>query len=254
MDNILEKRLKIKSFDVGYDGRVKLSFILNHMQDIAGEHAAALGVSIRELHKKNLAWVLSRYHIIFVGHPKWGDDIVLRTWPYSKEKHFSLREFEALDDTNEQLLRATSSWMIINLSTRKPVSPGDVLPDYPVNPVRMIADKFSNLAIDDAYENALDFRVRLNDLDVNGHVNHTVYVEWAIESIPAQFRKDHLIKEIEIVYRGEAFLENSVRSYSNCHYTGDDDLAVYHHQIIRQDDSKELTRLKTTWAPLVSGA
>ncbi|MBN1153626.1 acyl-ACP thioesterase [candidate division KSB1 bacterium] len=249
MNNILEHRIKIKSFDVGYDGKIKLSFILNHMQEIAGEHAALLGVSIRNLHEKNLAWVLSRYHIIFNDHPKWGDEILIRTWPYAKEKHYSLREFEILDSTDDQLLRATSSWMIIDLSTRKPVRPGDVLPDYPVNPVRMIEDKFGNLPVCDSYENGVRFDVKLNDLDVNGHVNHTVYVEWALESIPVEFRKDHTLREIEIAYRGEAFLKNSIKSYSHYHYDEELKQAAYHHQIIREDDMKELTRTRTLWTP-----
>jgi len=247
MENVLTKSVKVKSFNVGYDGKVKLSFILNNMQEIAGAHAARLGVSVIDLHARNLTWVLSRYHIKIDHCPEWNDEIILRTWPHSKEKHFALREFEICDVSDNLLLKATSSWMIMDLTTRKPVRPGDVLNDYPVRPVRMIDDPFKSLPVNDSYENKVEFKVRLNDLDVNKHVNHTVYVDWAFEAIPLKFRREKMLTEIEIAYRGEALLEDNVMSYSNYNSEGDHPEYVYLHQIIRQSDMKELTRLRTRW-------
>ena len=38
------------------------------------------------------------------------------------------------------------------------------------------------------------FHVRYDDLDINNHVNNTVYITWALEALDCDFRKSHNIK------------------------------------------------------------
>jgi len=46
--------------------------------------------------------------------------------------------------------------------------------------------------------------VRFADLDRNGHMNNTRYLEWMGDLLPAAFHKDHTPREFTVCYHSEA--------------------------------------------------
>ena len=61
LPTIYEADYTVRSYEIDTTGRVRPLTLFNYMQDAAGEHAARLGVSVLDLFKRNLTWVLSRY-------------------------------------------------------------------------------------------------------------------------------------------------------------------------------------------------
>ena len=56
-----------------------------YLQEVAGHHADALGVSMRRLQADDRAWVLSHVHLE-IGHPLCGNETVtIETWPLGLE-------------------------------------------------------------------------------------------------------------------------------------------------------------------------
>ena len=47
------------------------------------------------------------------------------------------------------------------------------------------------------------FHVRYDDLDMNGHVNNTVYITWAMETLDFDFRASHKLKFLDIYFKHE---------------------------------------------------
>ena len=43
----------------------------------------------------------------------------------------------------------------------------------------------------------------VNDLDINNHVNNTVYITWAMESLDHDFRASHVLKSLDINFKHE---------------------------------------------------
>jgi acyl-ACP thioesterase len=113
--------------------------------------------------------VLSRYSVRFHSFPSVHSRIHLKTWPSGREGRFALREFLLQDETCTLILSASTSWMLLDLETRRPVRVDEQLPDLP-------------LVTEYSYE--LHFRrVRHGDVDLNRHVNNVVYVDWALETL-----------------------------------------------------------------------
>ena len=245
MEKTFQIQFQIRSYEIDSNGKIKISTLLNYLQEAASQHAARLGASVLDLFPRNLTWMLSRYHVLIFGYPSWGETITINTWPSAKESLFALREFEILDQKGERCAIATSSWMLLDFKKKQPVRPQDHLPHFQHRSERIIDDNFDPLPSPEKVDIELPFRVRMSDLDLNQHVNHVSYIEWALETVPAEILKKYQPMELEISFRGEAFYGD--RILSRTQIIKHDSPASFLHQIISEKDGKELTRLKSTW-------
>ncbi|MCK5075260.1 MAG: hypothetical protein KAR38_02740 [Calditrichia bacterium] len=245
MSQIYSMEFPIRSYEVGALGAVKTSFVFRYLQEIAREHAAALGVSVLDLQKRGLTWYISRYHLQMDECPGWGEKLIIDTWPSERQKLFLLRDFEIKNSSGKLIGRATSSWVVVDIGRKRPVPPSKALPEIEHNPKRAIDDTFFSLPVAEEWDVEKEFIVRMQNIDVNKHVNNVVYIEWAIETIPENILKITQPTDIEISFKGEAFYNDMVISRSKV--LNDEDKKTYIHQIVRKGDGKELARLKTNW-------
>ena len=95
--------------------------MLDLMQEAAGRDASVLGFGYDEMISENTAWVLSRTRVCFHKCPKWRDSVVLKTWHKGANRIFYLRDFLLESPEGELLISATTSWLIIDLATRRMV-------------------------------------------------------------------------------------------------------------------------------------
>lgn len=239
------KRFRVRLFEAGPDGRARLSSLLNYFQEAAGEHAAALGVSVTDLLPKNLTWVLSRYHIQVYRYPFWLEPVEIRTWPSGRREFFALREFELLSEGGELLAAGTSSWMMVERASKRPVPLDQHLPNFKEDSRRAIPDRFDSLPVVTKTHAELTFQVGMRDLDWNRHVNHVVYIEWAVETAPRSLLLSYLPTEIEVDYRSEALFGETVLARAESLI--DEGNPKLLHQVVRKDGGQELARLRTTW-------
>lgn len=245
MENVFEKQFRVRTSELDLGRKLRVTALLDYLQDAAGDHARQLGVAVADLMPRNLTWVISRYHVQIMGTVGKGALVRVRTWPATREGLFSCREFQVLADGN-LLALATSSWAAVDLGSRRPVKLADHLPDYPLVQRRVIADDFPPLPRLSEAELELPFRVRRADLDLNRHVNNVVYAEWALETVPATVVDNCRLAEIEIAYRAEAFYGDTVIARCAC---ADAEASTFIHQLVNRANGKELTRLRTRWEP-----
>ncbi|MFA5515445.1 MAG: acyl-ACP thioesterase domain-containing protein [Desulfuromonadales bacterium] len=236
-------RIRIDEADC--TGRVTPVALLNFLQDSAYLHAADIGVSVNDLHRRNQAWVLSRYYARFFHYPQIRRRVRVKTWPSSREGRFTTRDFEITDENGGPVAAVTSSWALLDTRSRRPLLLDEALPDYPLRPVRLLEFPADKVLAVEAAAGEVPFRVRLSDLDVNQHVNHTVYIEWALESLPADFAGAHRLAELEIAYRAEALRGDTVCARYQPLNTGG---KAFLHQLVNGVDGREFARLRTRWA------
>ena len=243
MQPFLDKQFRIRSYEVDYRGRVSPVALLNYLQDAAAEHAYQLGVAVTMLQSQGLTWVLSRSHLKLFHSPGVGEVLRVRTWPSRRDLRFTCREFEIYDRKENLVALATSSWAVLDLTTRRPVPLDSSLPIYPLDQRRALDDDFASLTRLEKVDRELSFRVRLMDMDLNRHVNNAVYAAWALEVVPAQVMEEYRLVELEIAFRAEARYGDSI--ISRCADEGDG--MSFLHQIVEKGEGKELTRLRTAW-------
>ena len=58
----------------------------------------------------------------------------------------------------------------------------------------------------------LPFKVRMHDLDLNGHVNNAIFVEWAVETVPKEILASFTPIVIDVLFQKEALYGDAIRS------------------------------------------
>lgn len=248
MNKIYTGQYKVTTYDADPFGYAKPSSLMNYMQDASGMHAASMGLSVFDLFTEGKTWVISRYHLKIFNRPAIGKEIMIKTWPSTLQNYFALREFEAYSEKQTLIAKAEISVAMIDLNTKKPIPLGSSLPMDYLTPTRTITEDFLPLEKIKVSTKEVILPVMLRDLDANGHVNHVVYAQWALESVPTEVWSSHHLSAIEINYKAEIRHGKSVISKAERIPPSHPQQVCFHHQIFDQENGTELTRLRTTWS------
>ena len=242
-----EKEYRVHVYETGPDSKLNLYSLFNYMQDIASDHAIKLGFGRDDLMRDNRFWVLSRIYAEISKLPLWEDSIIIKTWPNGTDKLFALRNYEVRYPDGSHIASGTSSWLILDRTTKKVQRPDSILSQYnpelhaETSPVRY-AEK-----IEPASENGWlspSFRVKVSDLDVNLHTNNVRYLKWASDCYDLDFIMNNDPQSAEINYLAESkFDEEIIIKSSVENETG----SFHSHSIFRTSDNKELCRIRIGW-------
>lgn len=203
--------LSVRTADLTPEGRVSLPALSAYLQEAAGAHAAALGVSMDALAEEGRAWVLARLRMQIDRRPEQGDTVTVETWPSGLDGVYATREF-VLSVGDAEAVRATSAWFLIDVERRRPVRPPEVVrtlepPDRP--PVLPpFGETLSPPARADHERTA---RVGYHDLDRNEHVNNVRYLTWALDALPATVYEHYRCVEAALHFQHEVSVGAPVR-------------------------------------------
>lgn len=196
----------VKCYEVDSAQRLKPTAFMDMAQEMAYQAAAAMKFGYDELIVKNMAWVLSRMRFRFLKAPVWGDEVEIRTWHRGAFGPFFVRDFEVLDKEGRRMIEATSSWVIIDVDSRRMARPEEVLPkedtscsdfaiETPAGKVMMPRGVEPELVI--------THKVAYSDIDLVGHTNNARYVAWALDCL--EYGESGIqVEEVEIVFHHEA--------------------------------------------------
>ena len=223
----------VRTYECGPDGRATMASVCNWLQEAASLNAETLAFSKSDFEAagENISWVLTRLKVRIARFPKWEEKVSILTFPRGGRRIVAYRDFVLTGADGVELGRATSEWMLIDLASRKIVA----IPDgvfAAANTVREPVfgeEPFAKLRWDCKAESpdALAFRARRGDIDLNGHVNNVHYVEWLMEGRPEAAGPCH---EIDIVFKSETLAGEEVRVESV-----ETEPGVYVHRVYAPD-------------------
>ena len=195
----------IPCYDTDASWRLKPTSFMNLAQEAAGRHAVYLGFGYDDLIKSNTAWILSRVHVEFVDAPKWREEVTLNTWHKGLNRLFYLRDFLVTDNEGKTRVKATTSWLVLNLETRRLVRDPMLMEEGTVckdNVIETPADKVQ-MPKDAAPELVRRHAVSYSDIDTNGHTNNAMYMQWAMNSVDYETASSKPVKEFTINFNHE---------------------------------------------------
>ena len=214
MDNSIYTNLDIiPTSAVGASARIRFSAMLGLMQDAASTHAEQLGLGFGYLGERKLAFFLSRMQVKVCSKlPSWGERIVIQTWPRGVDKLYASRDFELSHEGKETFLKATTSWLLIDTEQRHPVRPQDYFVGITPREVRVLDDAAPRRLGWEDNTQPFDIRhARASDLDPNGHVNNTRYIDWVTDAIAERHGLESQISELSINFLAEVRMSEEVR-------------------------------------------
>lgn len=203
MSKTYSKDHTITCYEADANQLMRPTAMLDLMQEAAGINAATLGFGYDEMMSSNTAWVLSRINVKFINTPKWREEVNLKTWHKGMSKLFYLRDFILSDKEGNPMVLATTSWLIIDLNTRRLVRNSDLaLNDTAMDAIATPADKVV-VPVDVEPELVRKHPVTWSEIDTNGHVNNVKYAVWAIDAVKPEDIKERPLKELLINYDAE---------------------------------------------------
>lgn len=242
-----KKEYKVHVYETGPDGRLNLYSLFNYLQDIASDHAVKLGFGRDDLMKDNRFWVLSRIYAVISEWPMWEDSIIVETWPNGTENLFALRDFKVRYPDGRHIASATSSWLILDQSTKKILRPDNILSQY--NP-ELHPDKLPiryAVKLKPANDDGPVFpghMIKISDLDVNLHTNNVRYLTWVYDTYNLDFVMKNPPQSVEINYLSESHINEEIIIKTSIEK---ETFTSHYHSVFRVDDNKELCRIKIEW-------
>lgn len=209
------QKITIPCYDADASWRLKPTSFMNYAQEAAGNHAVHLGFGYDDLIASNTAWILSRVHVEFPDAPRWREDVTLNTWHKGLDRLFFLRDFVITDNEGKERVKATTSWLVLNLETRRLVRDPKLIEDGTVcteNVIETPADKVQ-MPKDVEAEHVMDHAVAYSDVDMNAHANNAMYMQWAMDAVDYAIASTRPVKEFTINFNHETKFGDVVSIY-----------------------------------------
>jgi acyl-ACP thioesterase len=242
---ISEGLYKIHNYEADRDGKVFVATLMNFLQDMACEQAEDLGIGIKYLIENNLAWVIYKWDVKINSYPSIGDEIKVRTWPFSYKKFYAYRQFDVINSEGEVIATANSLWFLINLAKRRPTKISDeMISKFDLKDCEGKELVFEKLYKPEKDEIVKNFHVRYGDIDTNRHVNNVIYISWSLESIPFDILSNCSLKELKVNYEKETNYGDEVKVKTQIINNGNEYVVI--SSVLNEKDEK-LTLVKSIW-------
>lgn len=196
--------VKIRSYDVDFSHHATLETLSRYFLEAAWNHAEVLGFGFSHLARDNKVWVLSRLLVTMDRYPRWGDQVVLKTWPRGTKSIFALRDFEWLDAGGNRLGGGTSAWLVLDGHSRRPQRVEKYLTSVALVSTTATERDPEKLPAATGPSAMPPWLARYTDVDLNHHVNSAKYIGWLLDSYSPEWHQRHTPKLLEVNYVGES--------------------------------------------------
>lgn len=203
MEPLYTQNFEITDHYVDCFGRMTPESILLMIQEVAGKHCTALSVDYDTLAKRRMFWAVTRHRVQVSRMPRLGETIRVETWPMPTTRVAYPRSVVAYDAAGNECFRAISLWVLMNLDTRSMILPGKSGISVVGSLRGLELPSPGSLALMD-HTQTRQRQVCFTDLDRNGHMNNTRYLNWVSDLLPSAFHQEHEVKEFTICYHAEA--------------------------------------------------
>lgn len=197
----------IRFSEVDSDKRLTLTSLINYFQDCTIFHSESLQAGFEYLEPRHKCWVLSSWQVVIHRLPKFGEKVLVGTWPYGFSTLSGDRNFVLQNESGEHLVVANSFWVFTDTTTGRPAKlDPDYVAMYPMEPSLTMDYAPRKIALPETYTKETSFPVTKHHLDTNQHVNNAQYIRMAEDYLPAGFE----VGEFRAEYKKSARLQDEI--------------------------------------------
>lgn len=203
MEPIYQQDFEIRDICVDRYGSLKPSTILYFAQEVAGQHCTELALDYDTLARRRLFWAVTRHRVQVTRLPMRGETVHIETWPMPTTRVAYPRSMVAYDAEGNECFRSISLWVLMDLDTRNMILPGKsgIVVSGTLRGTELA---LPNGLVPKPMTNGRSRDVCFTDLDRNGHMNNTKYMDWIDDLLPSAFHEEHPVKEFTVCYHSEA--------------------------------------------------
>lgn len=243
------EKIKIFNHYTNYKGRLFVKTLCDLFNDVAEVQTEIYGVDVATLNGQGMTWMLHRLHIQLTKMPLQNEEVYIETWPSGVDRLFALRDYRMIRENGEELVRAASEWMYIDLNRRRPMrltekvirmSTEHGIPHLEMKPI--FNEKEFRL---EHIRGGRQFGATFDNIDFNGHVTQASYMRWITNALPFDFLKEHILIDVEVIYAHEIMPDSNI--YSDYSMEEQGRYVVVSHQVVNEARSLNHCIAKTVW-------
>ena len=243
--NYFDKQLELRYFEMNEFGVASPTTILTLLEETAADHCYSINHSLYQLAEQHTGWVLISGIMQMERYPGYKEKITIRTWlsKYSTIKGF--RENIIYDEQNNIIGRAKGLWIFFDINRRRPVQIfDDIMEKWSFCNEESISYNISKkIKPVERADYELKFNVNRYDTDMNKHVNNIRYLQWVVESVPAEVVDNYYLYSIDGRFIAEAHFGQTIVSLTK----NDTRDQSYLHTIKIEGTDKVCATAKTVW-------
>jgi len=181
MNETLNLDVTVSYWDVDRDAQLLLAGVFKYLQEAAIKHADQFDAGTRAIATRGESWVLNRVAATIHRYPRYEEPVRVETWSSGIRAFRGYRDFR-IRRGDELLVSASSLWLYVNLKAKSLVRvPAEVASGFPSHAGPVFQPDLDHLRLAPPRADAgapIRVSVRYSDVDGNGHVNNTAYLDY----------------------------------------------------------------------------
>lgn len=187
--------------DVDQKGLMKMSALVDYMQETSNEHAGLLGIDFLEPYQgKTYYWIVSRAKMHLETYPRWQEQIRIETYPCGADRLFAVRRFEIYNAADEQIGYIIGYYIVLDGETHRPVRLRTFAKDFSLFDMQYEGEQLPKLEVEGITIKEDTRKVRSGEIDSNNHMNNAHYIRWTTDLFTCQELLEHPVRSIQTNY------------------------------------------------------
>ena len=204
---------KPRPSDYNRNGRLSYEAILQILENAAGNHSANSGDSIADANQNGIAWILTEWRVQIIHRPENGESLNLTTWVRGKAPASAVyRDFLLTDENGTEVIRAEAKFALFDLATSRLTRISEELFGSYHPEEKTVFEDAQRLRAPSEYTLETELQLRRSDIDFNGHVHNTRYVDLALEALPNEIFVNDDFSELHILYYKPVLEHSAVKA------------------------------------------
>lgn len=210
---IFAEQIKVPFYDVNSTGEMNLSSLFNEILLVSEHQLHQVQIDSQQMVQQGLGWVVTKYHLEIAHLPRLNEQIKITTQANSYNKFFCYRTFTVQNMAGEQLVKLTSNWVMLDIQTRKMLAIDPQIMERLSCPYSNEIWRFPRIDLIKYVNDPVTYRTRFADIDVNGHVNNSIYLDWMMDALGRDFLLKYRLQQFDIKYEREVPYGEMVQSF-----------------------------------------
>lgn len=195
---------KTNYFEADPSFKIRLCPLFRMLQEAALEHSERAGWGMKKMSERKSVWIITKFRMELIRPVTFGEELRVVTWSKTVDSLRAIREFEIYSG-EEKVASASSVWVFLDLEQKKIcMIPDHAASDYGTEDGNAIDFNLVRWKVSANFTPSKQCRIstRFSDFDTNGHINNTVYIDYA-EHLVSLLPENPKIKTFSIHFSKE---------------------------------------------------
>ena len=202
-EGVLEMKFTAARCDTDPFGRMPPYMLAKVMETAMKQQMEMCGWGREMVEKTGVTWVVGWTSLQIRRLPHGGENLLVRIWPGRKKFSMHVRKYAFFTEAGEPLVSAAVLFLPMDRRSRKLTLAAETL----TLPEVVIPGEADIPSLHKIFPDKLPFRsertVCPHEIDENGHMNNTCYLQWAGDLCGKEFHKQHEPRSIWVQYINE---------------------------------------------------